>query len=188
MPFEAKWPGQIPSDEELKRLDELDEKFRNQRLKIADEGKLIKVRDPLTGENSDVSSSFGHCVNEYHRLRIAVKDFMRDYDRDLSLDNETLVIGGLTTLRKTIDTLNAVYYNVLARNLVDEGYGKQLEECSQKIMTLTNKNVETENKLREAQRRIRNLEIYIRLHNGNPDDATDSFAGETQEGGEPPHE
>ena len=154
VPYEAKWTGEIPSDEELKPLDELAEKFRAQRLKILNEGKSEEVQDVLTGKSGNLNSIFGNTVREYVRLRQVVKDFMHDYDRDPNSKNESLVSDALATFRKTIDALNGLYYGALGKNLVDEGISEHIYELTQKNTELTTKIVDLTANFQRAKRNV----------------------------------
>lgn len=151
----------MPSEEEIKKADELAEKFRTQRLRILDEEPtrtlLGKIGDFLAPKVYNLNSDFGHTVAEYVRFKHVVAGYQRDYDRDRDSDTELLLDATVSNFRTVTDKLNALYYYALGENRVDEGFGKELDDLRASKEVLTAKIDDLTSKLTECEKNLQGL-------------------------------
>lgn len=193
---EEEWRDLLPSEEERKLLDPIAEKYTTQKLRILDEEesrtRLGKLADFLSGPSLDeLPFNFANAVKEYLRLNHVVKMRARTYeqypknsDSIEAIEAKNSVMQSVLSLRQVTTEFNRLYYQALAEHRVDEGFGKELEDLRATKIELTAQNEVLQKKLRDAQHWTRQLETYIRAHNGNPDEARD-LPGDVEEGGEP---
>ena len=165
-------------EEELKPTDEIVEKYRSQKVRILEEHKGLVTRFfdlfDFVSDTRPINIRFGDHVAEYFRLRNAMRREYSNYLQTPVGDNKILVMALNVNLQREMTAINLLYSQALAKQLVDEGLGKQIEELKEKT-------IEYNSYLDKARLRIAKLETYMRIHGLNPDDANDTIVSEPRE-------
>lgn len=100
---------------------------------IKEEARSVKMKDPITHENTDLTSLIGHLVADYVRLTDAVNSSMKE---PASPDRDYLLTGGRINRLTTAIGLSEAIHLARARHLLDEGLEKKLTELEEKNATL----------------------------------------------------
>jgi hypothetical protein len=168
----------IPTDEEIKPLDEISRKWHAQKLRILDDEpprtRIGKILDFFSPSFYSLSVDFAHAVQDYDRIKPVMQDALRDYDRHPDPAELEHVEMAIMSFHDVVRRLNDLYYQAVGEHRVDEGLGKQVEE-------LTAKSHEIQHDLDDARRRIIQLETYMRIHGLNPDGANDTIVSSPDE-------
>lgn len=162
-------------EEQVKPMDEIVDKWHKQKLRILEEGILSKIGN-LLAASSDINTRFGRHAGEFFRLRNLVRSDYLLFKQKETDESQLIVMTHSNQLRDQGTLLNEAYSDALGKNLVDEGLGEKVE-------ALEKKNKECVENFIKAQQRINQLETYMRIHNLNPEDATDTIVSDPNEGG-----
>src|SRR5208283_4586615 len=117
------WKKDLPSEEELQKMDLLAEEFRTQKWRISNEGKSIKILNPANDNKNSVNDVFSYVIAEYVRYRKLVLDLIEQHGNSDDWNDSLGLQRAAYELRDRVDHVNQVYFDALGKNLVDRGLG-----------------------------------------------------------------
>jgi hypothetical protein len=141
-------------------------------IRLSDGATKIIRRNQETKEDTTLASLIACLVAKRKMENDIFTDVCRSYiERDFT-QTDYITVTRVWKGRHEIDELLlGEIEEARMHNLIEDGSTRKVEE-------LTQSNEKLRLELQQRNRRIVSLEAYIRLHNGNPDDATDTYSGD----------
>jgi len=122
----------VPSDEQIKRFDEIARKYHAQELRILPEPesrtRIGKVLDLLAPSFGSLGWDFGEAIRVYCNLKDRLFLVMNQYQQHPTSDNKMRVREATSNFHMAVNRLDRLYHQALESQRLDEGVGKELEE------------------------------------------------------------
>jgi hypothetical protein len=164
---EDQWQHVMPSDEECKILDDVAEKYANQKLIILDEPesrtRIGKILDFMAPKPDVLPSAFATAVKNYRQIKHVVKIRLEAYNKltdsekkDYS-ETKNLLLESVLSFRRVFNEFNRLYYQALEEHRVDQGFGKELDDLRATKVKLTATVEDLTSKLTKCEKNLEGI-------------------------------
>lgn len=134
-------------------------KFRSHRLRIKDEGRSVPIKNPITGQKTNLSALIADFVPEYVRLTDAVSSVKKELPTDPDRYGPAYLKANENRLKIAISFSHAIA-SAYVLNLVDEdsneldGLRRKNEELKARVADLTAKLEACEKNYKGLKKRV----------------------------------
>lgn len=115
------------------------QRFQSDHLPLTKEAQSIKIRNEFSGQNSTIADYVAYLVSEYVKMTDVVMERKAKYDKSPDGTNLLSLVNTTINKEKIADSINAMWDNLRANNLIGADTQKKLGDCEEKKAELERK-------------------------------------------------